>query len=171
MIKEYTLFEDIKYINTLLARRVIDKVLLKVDSQLTRVNAFIIKYLIENNDKQIFQKDIEEKFGITKSTSSSVLKLMEEKKLVERKSLPNDARFKQILPTQKAIDIHNSIKQSILKDENLFLNDFSNEELSSLKTLLTKLKNNIKNIKEKEETNIWLKNWQNQLESTKHHLF
>lgn len=153
-MKDYTLFEEIKYINTLLARRSIEKNFLKLDRQLTRVNAFIIKYLIENNDKQIFQKDIEEKFGITKSTASSVLKLMEEKQLIERKSLPNDGRFKQLLPTQKAVDIHNSIKQTILEDENLFFNNFSNEELTSFKILLKKLKDNIKNIKEKEETDI-----------------
>jgi len=170
-LKDYTLFEEIKYINTLLARRSIEKNFLKLDRQLTRVNAFIIKYLIENNDKQIFQKDIEEKFGITKSTASSVLKLMEEKQLIERKSLPNDGRFKQLLPTQKAVDIHNSIKQTILEDENLFFNNFSNEELTSFKILLKKLKDNIKNIKEKEETDIWLKNWQNQLESIKLLLF
>ena len=153
-MKDYTLFEEIKYINTLIARHSIEKNFLKFDTQISRVNAFIIKYLIENNNKQIFQKDIEEKFGITKSTASSVLKLMEEKKLIERKSLPNDARFKNIVPTQKAIDIHNSIKQTILEDENLFFNNFSNEEISSFKALLKKLKNNIKNIKEKEETNI-----------------
>lgn len=153
-MKDYTLFEEIKYINTLLARRSIEKNFLKLDRQLTRVNAFIIKYLVENNDKQIFQKDIEEKFGITKSTASSVLKLMEEKQLIERKSLPNDGRFKQLLPTQKAVDIHNSIKQTILEDENLFFNNFSNEELTSFKILLKKLKDNIKNIKEKEETDI-----------------
>lgn len=170
-MKDYTLFEEIKYINTLLARRSIEKNFLKLDRQLTRVNAFIIKYLVKNNDKQIFQKDIEEKFGITKSTASSVLKLMEEKQLIERKSLPNDGRFKQLLPTQKAVDIHNSIKQTILEDENLFFNNFSNEELTSFKILLKKLKDNIKNIKEKEETDIWLKNWQNQLESIKLHLF
>ncbi|MBR4003225.1 MAG: MarR family transcriptional regulator [Clostridia bacterium] len=153
-MKDYTLFEEIKYINTLLSRRSIEKNFLKLDRQLTRVNAFIIKYLVENNDKQIFQKDIEEKFGITKSTASSVLKLMEEKQLIERKSLPNDGRFKQLLPTQKAVDIHNSIKQTILEDENLFFNNFSNEELTSFKILLKKLKDNIKNIKEKEETDI-----------------
>ena len=153
-MKDYTLFEEIKYINTLIARHSIEKNFLKFDTQISRVNAFIIKYLVKNNDKQIFQKDIEEKFGITKSTASSVLKLMEEKKLIERKSLPNDARFKNIIPTQKAIDIHNSIKQTILEDENLFFNNFSNEEINSFKTLLKKLKNNIKNIKEKEETNI-----------------
>ena len=153
-MKDYTLFEEIKYINTLIARHSIEKNFLKFDTQISRVNAFIIKYLVKNNDKQIFQKDIEEKFGITKSTASSVLKLMEEKKLIERKSLPNDARFKNIVPTQKAIDIHNSIKQTILEDENLFFNNFSNEEINSFKTLLKKLKNNIKNIKEKEETNI-----------------
>jgi len=170
-LKDYTLFEEIKYINTLLARRSIEKNFLKLDRQLTRVNAFIIKYLIENNDKQIFQKDIEEKFGITKSTASSVLKLMEEKQLIERKSLPNDGRFKQLLPTQKAVDIHNSIKQTILEDENLFFNNFSNEELTSFKILLKKLKDNIKNIKEKEEPDIWLKNWQHQLESIKLLLF
>ena len=156
-MKNYTIFEEVRYINHLLSRRAVENNFIDVDKNLTRANAFIIKYLINNNDKDIFQKDIENKFGITKSTASTVLKLMEAKNLITRQSISSDARFKKLVPTQKAYQIHEKIEQSYLKDQELLLSNFSEEEKENFKALLTKLKDNIKNF-EKKEDNIWLKN-------------
>ena len=160
-MKNYTIFEEVRHINHLLSRRAVENNFIDVDKNLTRANAFIIKYLINNNDKDIFQKDIENKFGITKSTASTVLKLMEAKNLITRQSISSDARFKKLVPTQKAYQIHEKIEQSYLKDQELLLSNFSEEEKENFKALLTKLKDNIKNF-EKKEDNIWLKNWQSQ---------
>lgn len=150
-MKTYTIFEEIRYINHLLSRRAIENNFIDVDENLTRANAFIIKFLINNAEKDIFQKDIENKFGITKSTASTVLKLMETKNLITRQSILNDARYKKIVPTQKAYDIHQKIEQSYLRDQELLINNFSYEERENFKTLLTKLKTNIKEITEKEK--------------------
>lgn len=153
-MKNYTIFEEVRYINHLLSRRALENNFIEVDKNLTRANAFIIKYLINNQDKDIFQKDIESKFGITKSTASTVLKLMEAKNLITRQSISNDARYKKIIPTKKAYEIHQKIEQSYLKDQELLLSNFSFEEKESFKALLTKLKTNIINTTEKEKT-LW----------------
>ncbi|MBQ9793196.1 MAG: MarR family transcriptional regulator [Clostridia bacterium] len=150
-MKTYTIFEEVRYINHLLSRRAVENNFAEVDKNLTRANAFIIKYLINNAEKDIFQKDIENKFGITKSTASTVLKLMEAKNLITRESILNDARYKKIVPTKKAYEIHEKIEQSYLKDQELLLSNFSYEEKETFKALLTKLKTNIKEITEKEK--------------------
>ncbi len=149
-MKNYTIFDEIKYLNTLLTRRFIENFFGNCNSQLTRVNALIIKYLIDNQENSIFQKDIEEKFGITKSTASKVLKLMETKGLIERQPLENDTRYKKLIVCEKAKEIHNNILASIQNEESLLLNNFNKDEIETFKKLLNKLKTNIKEINKKE---------------------
>lgn len=152
-MKDYTIFEEIKYINTLLGRRFFENFLSKQTASLTRENYFIIKYLINNQDKEIFQKDIEEKFGITKSTASTVLKLMESKNLIKRESISSDARYKKIVLTDESLKINNLIQEYFSNDNKLLLSNFSFEELETFKILLKKLKENIKNTDKKGEQN------------------
>ena len=57
-------------------------------------NGRIVRFLSEHADRDVYQKDLESEFGITRSTASRVLRLMEQKGLVERQSVPHDARLK-----------------------------------------------------------------------------
>lgn len=84
------------------------------------VNGWAIKYFYENMDENIFQKDFENKFSIRPSTASKILKTMEQKNLISRVSVDNDARLKKIVLTDKAIEIHNKITKEI-KDRELRL--------------------------------------------------
>ncbi|WP_239457529.1 MarR family transcriptional regulator [Bifidobacterium pullorum] len=68
-------------------------------------NAEIILYLVRHEDREMFPQDIERRFGITRSTSSRVLGLMEKKGLIRRESVARDARLKRIVLTDKARDI------------------------------------------------------------------
>ena len=47
-------------------------------------NGWIIGYLADNSGRDVFQKDIENHFTITRSTASKVLSLMERKELIRR---------------------------------------------------------------------------------------
>ena len=69
-------------------------------------NGRIIRFLSEHTDRDIYQKDLESEFGITRSTASRVLRLMEQKGLVEGQSVPQDARLKMLVLTGgKAVQI------------------------------------------------------------------
>ena len=65
-------------------------------------NGRIIRFLSEHTDRDIYQKDLESEFGITRSTASRVLRLMEQKGLVERQSVPQDARLKKLVLTERS---------------------------------------------------------------------
>ena len=66
-------------------------------------NGYIISYLCENEDKNIFQRDIERQFDLSRSTVSTILKELEKEGLIERKSVIIDARLKKsyLLKKQK----------------------------------------------------------------------
>lgn len=65
-------------------------------------NGRIIRFLSEHADRDVYQKDLEGEFGITRSTASRVLRLMEQKGLLERQSVPHDARLKKLVLTERS---------------------------------------------------------------------
>ena len=53
-------------------------------NMLGAANGYIISYLCENKDKNIFQRDIEREFDLSRSTVSTILKQLESEGLIER---------------------------------------------------------------------------------------
>ena len=106
-------------------------------------NFLIIKYLIEHGGEPIFQKDVERRFSITKSTCSRVLKLMEKKELIERRRVPSDRRLKKILPTQKAETMYQSFKNKIAELESIIRRGFTDDEIVRLADDLDQIKDNL----------------------------
>ena len=110
---------------------------------LSVTNCMIINYLARNRDREIYQKDIEKKFGITRSTASKVIKLMEEKRLVSRKKVPGDARLRKLELTEKSLMIHQAMASDAEKAEERLLSGFSEDEKNTLMEYLERMKNNI----------------------------
>ena len=81
------------------------------------INGWAISYFYNNSDKDIFQKDFEAEFSIRRSTASNILKTMEQNGFIKRISVENDARLKKIVLTEKAVDIHKAVLNSINKRE------------------------------------------------------
>jgi Transcriptional regulators len=122
---------------------------MKTVDEITGNNGWIIGYLAHNADRDIFQKNIEEHFDITRSTVSKVLRLMEEKKLIEKHSVPEDARLKKIVLTKKAWEAQELMMNDIGKMEQALLSGFSESEIDTMFGYLDRMKNNISNIAEK----------------------
>lgn len=103
----------------------------------------IINYIIEKKEKDIYQKDLEEKLNLRRATISGVLKTMEKNKLIERTSNELDARSKKIY-------LNKELKKQILNDskkidylENKLVKGITNEELEIFSNILNKMKYNI----------------------------
>lgn len=112
---------------------------------LTCSNGWIIGYVCEmkENGKDVYQRDLENNFGITRSTASKVLGLMEKKGLVERVSVSHDARLKKIIPTERSLEIGRVIKEDNEKMELLLRKGFSPKELEQLYGYLERIQINI----------------------------
>lgn len=108
-------------------------------------NGWIIGYVCDMNrcGKNVFQRDLENDFGITRSTASKVLGLMEKKGLIERVSVSHDARLKMIVPTEKSIKIGRIIKDDNEKLELQLKKGFSPQELKQLYGYLDRIQNNL----------------------------
>ena len=108
-------------------------------------NGWIIGYICEMREcgKDVFQRDFENNFGITRSTASKVLGLMEKKGLVKRVSVSHDARLKKIVPTERSLEIGRIIKEDNERMELLLKKDFSPKELEQLYGYLERMQTNL----------------------------
>ncbi len=107
------------------------------------VNGWAISYFYENRDKDIFQKDFEDKFSIRGSTASRILKTLEQKGYIKRVSVDYDARLKKINLTDKALDIHKKILSEIDARENRLKKGLSDTELELFFSVINKLCDNM----------------------------
>ena len=92
-------------------------------------NGWILGYIYDHRDKDVFQKDIEDEFTIRRSTVSNILKLLEQKGMIVREPVSYDARLKRITLTEEAIDIHMTIRKDVSKLESKLTKGISKEEI------------------------------------------
>ena len=69
----------------------------------------ILGYLTHHPDVVVYQKDLEERFSLARSTVSGLLRQMEGDGLIRRESVPGDARLKRVMLTEKAWQLHGRI--------------------------------------------------------------
>lgn len=134
---------EIKRLNNLISRNFANLNTISMLNEISNSNGFILRYLEENENKVITQKDIELNFGITRSTTSTVLSLMEEKELIVREIMPNDNRVKKIIITEKGKKINKDIKNEIDEFELKLIDGFNEREIEQFYNYIERMKNNI----------------------------
>lgn len=116
----------------------------KIDA-VTGTNGWIIGYLSDHADEDIYQKDLEKQFTITRSTASKVLHLMEQKGLIERHSVAHDARLKKLVLTNRAKEISQLMRQDGAHMNELLTKGFSDKELEVLREYIKRMQDNMTN--------------------------
>ncbi len=110
----------------------------------TGVQGRILKFIYNKSKKgKVYAKDIENEFDMRRATIAGIIQLMENNNLIERKSAGEDARMKEIVMTEKALNIVNNINSSIKNMEKKLKKDISKEEMSTFLDTLNKISNNI----------------------------
>lgn len=144
---EKTINEEIRLF-FMLHKRKMDMLMNEIDCKLfdrkcTGLQGQIIMYLQNAVDTDIYQKDIETKFNMKRSTATEILKLMENNGFIERHVDDKDARLKKIILTEKALDYVNYVKKSFNTLECLAKKDIPANELELFFTVMDKIKNNL----------------------------
>lgn len=136
--------KELRSLNNLILRHFENSPQRKQIETVTGTNGWIIVYLSRNRDKDIFQKDLETQFGITRSTASKVLNLMERKGLVQREKVARDARLKKIVLTQKALELSDMMNKGAAYFERKLTNGLTEDEQDTLLDYIQRMKNNLK---------------------------
>ncbi len=117
------------------ARRGVDEV--------TVMHGWIIGYMYENSDKEIFQKDIEAAFSIARSTVTGILKLMEKKGYIYRKSVERDARLKRLVLTDRGRELHEGTMKNIQMLESHVRENIDTDDLETFFKVIGQMKSNL----------------------------
>ena len=87
------------------------------EDNLTGMQRWILGFLKDHSDCEVYQKDIEEAFSISRATASNMLGVMERKGLIERAQVSHDARLKRLVLTDKAAALLDGAERDIREME------------------------------------------------------
>ncbi|MBR2403723.1 MAG: MarR family transcriptional regulator [Lachnospiraceae bacterium] len=99
---------------------------------LTRMQRFTIGFLYHHSDKDVYQKDLETEFAISRATASNMLTVMERKGLIKREPVAHDARLKKLVLTEQAMQMHRQIQQDIMETERLLTKGLDEDDKRQL---------------------------------------
>ena len=103
MKSQYPIGLHINKLSRIISRKVDAAVFNAIDDNITVSQAYVIDFITDNTDRDIFQKDLELEFGLKRSSVSLMLNNMEKSDLIKRVPVPGDARLKKIVLTEKAV--------------------------------------------------------------------
>ena len=115
----------------------------------TPMQGWVVRYLYENRDKDVFQKDLEARFSVRRSTMTSILQLLEKNGLIVKEDVPTDKRLKKLLLTPAAIEKQERMKKCIDELDKRLKENISDEEMKVFLSVAEKIGANLKREEEK----------------------
>ena len=159
MKRQRTVCQEIRVLSLML-KRLADSTLSELfDREITDVQGRVIGFLYHNQDRPIYQKDVEAEFSITRATTSKMLTLMEKNGLIVRSTVTYDARLKELRLTEKALDYAHQVRSGLDAFEASVTQALTEEERETLLRLLRKLEDNVSSAERKGEKTVCGKHW------------
>ena len=104
----------------------------------------ILNYiLVESQNRSVYQKDIEQEFGLRPSTATEALKSLEKNELIRREPDPEDGRYKKIVFTEKAEQIEVVLRSEIEESEAILLRGVTEKEQQEFLRIVEKMLQNL----------------------------
>lgn len=142
-MNEKSISIEIKKIDSLIVRKIISYNK-NSNYQLTPVQMVIIKYLVKNKNNIVYQKDIEKKLGLRKSTISGILSTMIKNGIITRTESTTDLRSKEIRLSDKGLELDKKIKKKAIEFENLLQNNIDPKDLEIFYKVTNQIQKNLK---------------------------
>lgn len=132
----------IKKIDSLIVRKIISYNKNPIN-QLSPAQIVIIKYLIKNKNNIVYQKDIEKKLGLRKSTISGILSTMIKNNIITRTESANDLRSKEIKLTDKGLELDKKMKKKAIEFEKLLQSNIDPKDLEIFYKVTNQIQKNL----------------------------
>ena len=111
--------------------------------ELSIMHGRIMGYLYAHSGEDVFQRDLERVFNITRSSVTGVVQLMEKKGYITRQSVEGDARLKKLSLTDLGKQTCESSMDAIDQAEKLAIQGLSQEEIAAFLTICRKIEDNL----------------------------
>lgn len=114
------------------------------DLGITGVQSRIMYYILEHcKEGPVFQKNVEEAFGLSRSTATGILQLLEKNGIIRRESVDSDARLKSLIPTEKAANLNAQIGECLRRTEQKLTSGLSEEQIALFQDTARKMYANL----------------------------
>lgn len=133
---------ELKKITTRM-KRILDLQCADSREPITGVQGWIVAYVCNNPDRDVFQRDIEEMFRIRRSTATGILNGMQAAGLIFRRAVDYDARLKKIVPTEKAVILHEKAKKALDEFESNLKKNIPEDKLAVFFEVLARIGRNL----------------------------
>lgn len=114
-----------------------------IDERPTAMQHWILKFIFQNSDRDVFQRDLEAAFRVRRSTATGLLQLLEKNGYIKKEPVDYDARLKKLILTSKALKLREENFNKIETTEVLLTKGLTVDEIKTLSLLLDKIKNNL----------------------------
>ena len=116
------------------------------DKEITTTQMEILLYIFKNEDKDIYQKELENVLNLRRATVSGVLQTMEKNHLITRVTDIEDTRAKKIILNDETKNIFLRHLKQFEEIEKVIVDGISEEELEIFFEVIQKMKNNVEKL-------------------------
>ena len=109
----------------------------------TGVQSWVVRYLYDHREEDVFQKDLESQFSVRRSTMTTILQLMEKNGLIKKEPVSRDARLKKLILTPAAVEMQDRIRSGIDTLEAKMREGISDKDLDTFFSVAEKIKENL----------------------------
>ena len=102
-----------------------------------------LHFLLAHTKSDIFQKDIEEEFGLRPPTATALLKELEQRGLIRKEPVPYDARKKKIVVTEEALQYKDCVLKGLKELNQKLTAGISDEEMQVFFYVTDKMLDNL----------------------------
>lgn len=110
---------------------------------LTGMQRWTMGFLVDHEGEDIYQRDIEAAFSVSRATASNMLQVMERKGLIKRVSVEHDARLKKLLLTEDARSMLERVERDVNEMEQMLIKGMTKEEVAVLMGYLDRIIGNL----------------------------
>ena len=115
----------------------------KEHESLTGTNTWVIQFIADHKDGPVYLRDIERRFGITRSTASKVVDMLVRNGFVERHTGETDARLRRLTLTAKSENLLADIRADHEAMEAVLTKGFTQNEKETMLFYLRRAKINV----------------------------
>ncbi|MCH5297968.1 MAG: MarR family transcriptional regulator [Ruminococcus sp.] len=145
MHRDESICHELNALNHIIRRKMIVSATEAGVDKVTVMHGWIMRCIDNNRDRDIYQRDLESEFGISRSSVTNILNLMEKKGYIERVSLKSDARLKKLILTENGKRMNSILKNTMYENEKRVNDILSNEEQKVFFALIKKLRDGLEN--------------------------
>lgn len=135
--------KEVRSLSNLIMRFISAKLNKNYVETATGSNAWILQYIKHREGQDVYQRDLEKEFCITRSTASKVVILMEKKGFIRREGVDGDARLKKLTLTEKGEMIIGLMAEDRETVEKTLAKGFTPEEIAQFCSYIDRMKQNI----------------------------